>query len=281
MGLLGCMFNEQSLKDKLKNKSKEIGVPFNNILIIYIFEQILKRLSKSNRRNNVILKGGTLVCSIYGLEKRLTTDIDFSLQNENLNKDNVTKILFDIININLNDGLSLSLINLETINNINKTYGGLKAKIAYKFDKIKGSISIDIVTGDTITPSPIMYSYKTILDDDNIDILSYNLETIIAEKLESILKRGVLNGRMKDYYDLYITSKYRRRIKIDEKILKSAIANTFNTRNYKYDNNIFESIKNSKELQQLWKNYSTNKEFVNDITFEEVTREIEQYINLI
>lgn len=126
-----------------------------------------------------------------------------------------------------------------------------------------------------------MYSYKTILDDDNIDILSYNLETIIAEKLESILKRGVLNGRMKDYYDLYITSKYRRRIKIDEKILKSAIVNTFNTRNYKYDGNTFESIKNSKELQQLWKNYSTNKEFVNDITFEEVTREIEQYINLI
>ena len=142
-------------------------------------------------------------------------------------------------------------------------------------------VSIDIATGDAITPNPINYSYKSILNDESFNILAYNPETIIAEKLESILELGVTNSRMKDYYDLYIIGKYRQIIRIDEEMLKTAILNTFSTRKYKYDYKIFESIKNSKELKQLWKNHSTNKEFVNDITFEDVIREIEKYIKLI
>lgn len=274
------MYNEQSLKDKLKNKANKLEIPVNSVLIMYVFECILKRISKSEWSRNIVLKGGTLICSLYGLENRVTKDIDFSLINETLEEKTIKQIAEDIINMDLKDGITLSLLDIEPIMD-QDNYGGLRAKIAYKFDKIKGSISIDIATGDTITPNPINYSYKSILDDESFNILAYNPETIIAEKLESILELGVTNSRMKDYYDLYITSKYRRRIKIDVKILKSAIVNTFNTRNYKYDSNTFESIKNSKELQQLWKNYSTNKEFVNDITYEDVIKEIEQYINLI
>lgn len=274
------MYSEQSLKDKLKNKANKLEIPVNSVLIMYVFECILKRISKSEWSRNIVLKGGTLICSLYGLENRVTKDIDFSLINETLEEKTIKQIAEDIINMDLKDGITLSLLDIEPIMD-QDNYGGLRAKIGYKFDKIKGSISIDIATGDIITPNPINYSYKSILDDESFNILAYNPETIIAEKLESILELGVTNSRMKDYYDLYITSKYRRRIKIDVKILKSAIANTFNTRNYKYDNNTFESIKNSKELQQLWKNYSTNKEFVNDITYEDVIKEIDQYINLI
>ena len=160
-------------------------------------------------------------------------------------------------------------------------YEGYRLRIEYSFDKIHDIIYIDIATGDCITPKPIVYNYPQILDNIGFDILTYNTETIIAEKLETILNRGIANSRMKDYYDLYYIYTHTNELKINKNTLIMAILNTFDARSYKYDRKHFENIKKSIELKNAWIRYSRDNFFAKDITFENIVKNIEQYIKLI
>lgn len=275
--------NVKSLKDQAKNIAKENNISIQQVLQNYMFERILERLSKSKYKKNFIIKGGLLLSSIMGINLRTTMDIDTNVTGINLEKEELLKILTEILNTDIEDNVSFKIEKIEDIKQ-EEYYGGYKFKITGIYKNIKIKFHIDISTGDVITPRAIEYKYKKLFDNSYIDILSYNQETIIAEKLQSILERKITNSRMKDYYDLYFFVNYKWN-KIDKEILSEAIIRTFSARNSITElRNIKETIKvleNNSFLNKLWLDYSQKYEYSKNVSFSdtiEAIKVIESYI---
>ena len=191
----------------------------------------------------------------------------------------IYKVLKEILNIDVEDNVSFEIKNSKPIRE-EDTYGGLRYNIVAKFDTIKVDLSIDIATGDLITPSEIEYNYKMMFEDRNLKIMTYNIESIIAEKFQTLIFRGILNSRMKDYYDLYYLITYKE---FSKENLKNAIIKTFNKRDTdidKIDDVIFE-IKNSEFIEEMWRNYSIHYKYSNNIKFEQVINVIEKIKELV
>jgi predicted nucleotidyltransferase component of viral defense system len=269
--------NAKSLKDQAKNIAKENNISIQQVLQNYMFERILERLSKSKYKENFIIKGGLLLSSIMGINLRTTMDIDTNVTGINLEKNELLKILSDILNTNIGDNVSFEIEKIEDIKQ-EENYGGYKFKITGIYENIKIKFHIDISTGDVITPKAIEYKYKKLFDNSYIDILSYNQETIIAEKFQSILERKITNSRMKDYYDLYFFVNYRWD-SIDKEILSQAIVRTFSARNSITElRNIKETIKilaNNPFLNRLWLDYSQKHEYSKNVSFNDTIKAIE------
>ena len=269
--------NAKSLKDQAKNIAKENNISIQQVLQNYMFERILERLSKSKYRENFIIKGGLLLSSIMGINLRTTMDIDTNVTGINLEKEELLKILNEILNINIGDNVSFIIEKIEDIKQ-EEYYGGYKFKITGIYENIKIKFHIDISTGDVITPKAIGYKYKKLFDSSYINILSYNQETIIAEKLQSILERKLTNSRMKDYYDLYFFVNYKWD-SIDKETLSKAIIRTFSARNSITElRNIKETIRilgNNPFLNRLWLDYSQKHEYSKNISFNDTIKAIE------
>ena len=269
--------NAKSLKDQAKNIAKENNISIQQVLQNYMFERILERLSKSKYKENFIIKGGLLLSSIMGINLRTTMDIDTNVTGINLEKEELLKILNEILNIDIGDNVSFIIEKIEDIKQ-EEYYGGYKFKITGIYENIKIKFHIDISTGDVITPKAIEYKYKKLFDSSYIDILSYNQETIIAEKLQSILERKLTNSRMKDYYDLYFFVNYKWD-SIDKETLSKAIIRTFSARNSITElRNIKETIRileNNPFLNRLWLDYSQKHEYSKNISFNDTIKAIE------
>lgn len=271
--------NAKSLIDKSKNKALQNNITVNEVLQNYMFERILERLSISEYKNNFILKGGVLLSSIMGIDTRTTMDMDTCLKGINLTEEQLYKVLKNILDTDVKDGVIFEIENSKPIKE-NDEYGGLKYNILAKFDNIKVNLSIDIATGDVITPGEIEYNYKMMFEDKVLKIMTYNIESIIAEKFQTIISRGVLNSRMKDFYDLYFLIKYKTFSKDD---LRLAIEKTFNKRNtdIKLINSNISVIQESDLLQDLWKTYSQKHKYTKDIKFEDIIETIKKISELI
>ena len=269
--------NAKSLKDQAKNIAKENNISIQQVLQNYMFERILERLSKSKYKENFIIKGGLLISSIMGINLRTTMDIDTNVTGINLEKEELLEILNEILNINIGDNVSFIIEKIEDIKQ-EEYYGGYKFKITGIYGNIKIKFHIDISTGDVITPKAIEYKYKKLFDSSYIDILSYNQETIIAEKLQSILERKLTNSRMKDYYDLYFFVNYKWD-SIDKETLSKAIIRTFSARNSITElRNIKETIRileNNPFLNRLWLDYSQKHEYSKNISFNDTIKAVE------
>lgn len=217
------------VKDKLKNIAVKRNLDFNTLLRLYMYDRFIERLAVSKYRDNFILKGGFYLSTLFGLESRSTKDIDTAIKDANFTKENVEEMIKSIISIDINDG---ALINFVEIGNIREEdqYGGFRVILSVKVDTIRENFQIDIATGDPITPKPVVYKYRPILGDSYVNVWSYNIETVIAEKLEIILRRAEANSRIRDYYDLYlIYTKGWNDVKVDD--LRKAIDKTFEKRN--------------------------------------------------
>ena len=271
--------NAKSLIDKLKNKAEQNNITVNEVLQNYIFERILERLSISEYKNNFILKGGVLLSSIMGIDTRTTMDMDTCLKGINLTEEQLYKVLKNILDTDVKDGVTFEIKNSKPIREDDE-YGGLKYNILAKFDNIKVNLSIDIATGDVITPGEIEYNYKMMFEDKALKIMTYNIESIIAEKFQTIISRNVLNSRMKDFYDLYYLIKYSTFSKDD---LRLAIEKTFDKRNtdIKLINSNISVIQESDLLQDLWKTYSQKHKYTKDIKFEDIIETIKKISKLI
>lgn len=269
--------NAKSLKDQAKNIAKENNISIQQVLQNYMFERILERLSKSKYKENFIIKGGLLLSSIMGINLRTTMDIDTNVTGINLEKEELLKILNEILNIDIEDNVSFIIEKIEDIKQ-EEYYGGYKFKITGLYENIKIKFHIDISTGDVITPKAIEYKYKKLFDNSYINILSYNQETIIAEKLQSILEKKLTNSRMKDYYDLYFFVNYKWN-SIDKETLSKAIIRTFSARNSITElRNIKETIRilgNNPFLNRLWIDYSQKHEYSKNISFNDTIKAIE------
>jgi len=268
--------NIQSLKDKSKNFAKENNLSVQQVLQNYMFERFLERLSVSQYKSKLVIKGGLLLSSIIGINLRTTMDIDADIVGIDFEENEIRKLILDIINIELDDKVKITFEKIESIKE-NSEYGGFKVKLIGKMSNLEIPFHIDISTGDVITPGAIQYSYKKILEDEYIQIYTYNQETIIAEKLQTILSRKIANSRMKDYYDLYFFVNFKWQ-EINKYILKQAIKATFEQRNSMEDlenrEKIVNGIEKDKTLIQLWKDYQAKHQYAQSIKYDDVIKAI-------
>ncbi len=268
--------NVQALKDRARNFSKDNNISVQQVLQNYMFERFLERLSVSSYKEKFIIKGGVLLSSIIGINLRTTMDIDADIVGMKFEQNEIEKLIQNIISIDLNDNVKIILDRIEDIRE-DSEYGGYKIKLIANFANLKIPFHIDISTGDIITQKAIEYKYKKILEEDYIEIYTYNQETIIAEKFQTILSRKIANSRMKDFYDLYYFVNFKWK-EIDKTILKQAIYATFENRNTKNDfkdmENIIESISKDKTLHALWNDYKSKHSYAKNISFIKIIKAI-------
>lgn len=261
--------NSMQLKDKLRSISKEKNVDFNTLLRLYMYDRFLERLSKSKYRDNFVLKGGFYLSTLFGVENRATMDIDTTFRNASFDEETIIKIINEIVSIKIDDNAKLSYLGIEPIRD-EDGYGGFRVTIQVEYETMKQSFHIDIATGDPITPKEIRYKYLPLLGDYYVDLYAYNMETILAEKIETMLNRLELNGRTRDFYDIYLIYKKEwQNINIDH--FRKAIDKTFTKR--KYNGNLFEAldiIRNSEILKERWNKYQRNFSYAEGIEFEDI-----------
>lgn len=268
--------NKDSLKAKASNLAKQTNIPNKYIIQNFMFEALLKRISNSNYKDKFIIKGGLLLSSIFGVNLRSTMDLDTTIKGLPLNKSTITKVITEIINIDLKDNITFEIENIKDIRE-EDLYSGYNVNLKADFDGLKTNLMIDITTGDIITYKEVEFKYNTLFDNDTINIMTYNYETIIAEKFESIISRNIDNTRMKDYYDLYMFVNLKWN-DINKETLRKAIINTSKNREtlsyIENANEYINLIEDDSKLKSLWNNYQKNYEYANDISFEDTIKSI-------
>lgn len=264
------------VEEKIKLKAKELEDKYNinyyESLQRFMFERILERISVSEYQDNFILKGGLLLAAMFGVENRTTKDMDTTITGIDILKDKMVNVLNKILSINLNDGVKFDIVNITDIREEDE-YGGNKYHITGRVNSTKVNLEIDISTGDKVTPKELKFKYPLLFEDRSILINSYNIETILAEKIETVLRRGKYNSRMKDYYDIYFfLTKLRNEININ--ILKDAIDNTFTKRDsFEYLNDYSEIIKSiigSDRIKTNWNSYSKKNCYAKDLEVDHI-----------
>lgn len=269
--------NSMQLKDKLRNIPKEKNIDFNTLLRLYMYDRFIERLSVSKYKDNFILKGGFYLSTLFGVESRFTMDIDTAFRNADFNEDTIVKIIKEIVEIDIEDNAKISYLGISSIRD-NDEYGGYRVDIQVELESIKEKFHIDVATGDPITPKEINYKYMPILGDKYIDLWAYNIETVLAEKLETILSREETNGRMRDFYDIYlIYTKDWQNINMD--YFRKAIAKTFAKRKYNGEPFIaLDVIGKSTILSKRWNDYKRKYEYAKNIEFDEILKCIKKMV---
>ena len=274
--------NANSFKAKIKNISKNKGIPAQQVQQHYLIEQVLKLISTSSYRDSFIVKGGYLIGQMIGLDKRTTMDLDVTLKGTEMSRENLIHIFEEIL-CSKTDGFSFSVDKLEPIRQDDE-YGGFSLKLNATFDTLKEVVFIDITTGDKITPREITYSMTSIFTNESIKIWTYNLETVLAEKLETIISRGLASTRPRDRYDLFTLYKLRKE-EINLEVLKNALENTAEKRKskdtiYNWEEQV-RGIEISDYQKELWIRYQRQFKYAKDISFDnsvQIIREIMQQI---
>lgn len=275
------MIKYKELKEKSKEIERKYELNHYELLQRFMFERILERISLSKYQENFILKGGLLLSALFGIDNRTTKDMDTTIKGLNISKEQMINVLNEILSIDLKDGVKLELVDVTDIREDDE-YGGNKYHLIGKLENLKINLDIDISTGDTVVLRELEYSYPSLFEDKKILIYTYNVETIISEKIETILRRGQYNSRMKDYYDIHmLLSKFKDNIDID--ILKLSIKYTFNKResfDYLKDYaQILDGIVSYDRIVNLWNIYAKKNKYANDIKFEEIINELREFIS--
>ena len=272
----------EKLKGKIKSFSEKNNLKAQEVLQMYFFERFLTRLEKSKYRANFIIKGGFLISSIIGIQNRTTMDIDTTIKGLPVKDEIIKEIILEILNIEVNDGIEFVLGKIENIREISE-YENYRLHLTANFEKIKNPLKIDITTGDVIIPSEIEYSYETIFKE-KLNILVYSLETLIAEKYETIIKRNITTTRLRDFYDIYMIFKLKND-KIDVNNLKQAIWETAKNRNSTEEilesKEILEDIKNDEYLNKQWNIYKNENKYVDNIQFSEILKLLNKIADIV
>lgn len=261
------MVSSIDIKEKSKTIEKSHNLNHYEILQRYMFERILERISVSKYQDNFILKGGLLLSAMFGIDNRTTKDMDTTITGIDVSKEKMVKVLNEILSIKLGDGVKFDLVDITNIRDEDE-YGGNKYHIVGRKDNLKINLEIDISTGDRVTPRELKFNYPLLFEDKTILINAYNIETILSEKVETILRRGKFNSRMKDFYDVYyFLTKLKSEVNIT--ILKKAVGNTFTKRDsFEYLNDyeqILNEIIESEKINKLWQKYSNKYSYANGI----------------
>lgn len=270
--------NSDKLKDIISKKSLGNSDSSQKLFQMFYFE----RISISNYKGQIILKGGLLLSSIIGVDERTTRDMDATLKGLPVSEKKIIEIFREILSIDLNDNIKFEIINIKDIR-LEDDYSGFKLNILAYLDNNKTYLSIDLTVGDAITPREVSYSYKSIFENKKISIMAYTLETILAEKFETIISRGVLNTRMKDFGDINYLMNGKE--KINEANLVLAIKNTFERRETKLDIDEFKLIlnelKESNEMNKTWNEFQNKVNYITKTNYLDTINAVEKIVEIL
>ena len=269
--------NPMSLKATINNIAKKSKVSAQSVLQTYMLERLLERISISKYKDNFILKGGMLISAMLGIDSRTTMDIDTTIKGFELTEENVRKIMEEVCEIDLQDDITLKLNKVEEIRE-NDDYNGYRLTFEAKYlNSMPVIMRIDVTTGDKITYREIEYSFDLMLEDRKINVWSYNVETVLAEKFEAIIKRGVLGTRIRDFYDVHMLLKTQEK-NINKKTLKVAINFTAEHRKSEDDvknwKEVVEELENDDTMMNQWRRYQKNNFYAEGIEYEDLIESI-------
>lgn len=275
--------NSDKLNAIIKKKANGNSNLSHHFHQMFFFEHVLMRLEKSEYKDNIILKGGVLLSSIIGNDLRTTKDIDATLKGLPLTIEMVEEIFKEILSIDIKDNVYFELVSIKDIR-ITDEYGGFRLNIKGTFYKIRTNFFIEVTTGDIITPREIKYKYSSIFEDKKINIMAYTIETIIAEKFESIISKNITTTRAKDFYDLYMLID-NHKDEIDNGVLKRAVINTFNKRNTTYDINLFretlEILESSDTLKNVFMDYQSKLVYPQKVEYKKTIEALNLIIDIL
>lgn len=275
--------NSDKLKSIISKKAHGNSDISQKFYQLFYFERILERISKSSYRGKIILKGGLLLTSIIGDDERTTKDMDATLKGIPLTKNEVEKVFNEILNMDIDDEVLFKIISIKDIR-LEDEYGGFRLNILSKLDNNKTYITVELTTGDVITPREIKYNYNSIFEDKKIPIMSYTIETILAEKFQTVVNRGLLNTRLKDFYDIYILVNTKMS-ELSKENLINAIKNTFKRRKTSLDidqiNEIINDLISDNNMNSLWENAVSKNSYAKNIRFEDTIDAIKQIVEIL
>lgn len=279
--MTGTTPNSMRLRAKINSYAKSRGIMPQVVLQNYMFECFLVRLSKTRYSENFILKGGILVSSIVGLDVRSTMDMDATLRNLELSRERILGALDEIIAVPVDDGIKYKIVSVEPIRK-DDVYGGFCVRLDAIYESIDTPLSIDISTGDAITPEPLNFSYRRLFSEEPIPVRSYPVETILAEKLETIVTRSILNTRPRDFYDVYILSKTAE---FNREMLEKALLATSKHRG---TNDVLQNelasriaiIESSADLKNQWEKYQKKFPYAMDVLFEDTISAVKALLKI-
>lgn len=268
--------NAMQLKAFIKNKAAEKNISAQLVMQNYMLERLLERISLSKYQRNFILKGGFLISAIVGLDTRATMDLDTTIKGFDLTIPNLEKIFTDICSVKIEDDVIFEVYNIAEIREGDE-YPGYRVHLKANYPPLSVPLTVDVTTGDKITPREITYTFKLLFDERNISILAYNLETVLAEKLETIISRGVANTRQRDYYDIHILYSLRAD-ECDMDILSKALEETAKKRGsserMKEYNEVIKTVKKSENMQRFWSKYQKDFDYAADISFDDACNSV-------
>lgn len=276
-------FTPEQIKGRIKSVAKQNNADARTLMRIYMMERFLERLARSEYRDNFIIKGGILVTAMIGVAHRSTMDIDTSMKNLNLSAEDALQVVNQVKDIDLDDGVSFEVKDVSNIMD-EMEYPGIRVTMNANVGRLITPLKIDISTGDVITPRAIEFNYDLLLEDRSISLWSYNLETILAEKLQTVLARGILNTRMRDFYDIrMLLDTYED--KVNKAVLKDAFAATCKKRGTDHlqeqAEEIIKIIEADEQLQVLWRAYQKKYSYAADIDYASVIRGVRKLMDWI
>lgn len=272
----------KQLKDLIRNLSKKKSADAQILMRNYMMERFLERISLSEYRDKFILKGGMLVAAMVGLDARSTMDLDATVKGVNVNADDVADLIAGIVSVPIDDGVAFQINKVSEIMD-EAEYSGIRVSMTTVFDGVVTPLKIDISTGDAITPKEVRYSFKLMLEDRSIDIWAYNLETVLAEKLETIITRATVNTRMRDFYDIYILEQLHGNM-LNAQILHDALLTTARKRETEGHlaeaKEVFAEVEGSPVMQQLWTAYRKKFSYAADLEWNIVMKAVRKLYSL-
>ena len=275
------MINYTELFEKSKELAKKSGLTQLELYQRFMFERILERISLSKYNENFILKGGLLLSAMLGINSRSTRDMDISIKGIDVSQEKMIQVLNEILSLDIQDGVRFEMLNVTDIR-ADDEYGGNKYHLVGRLENLKVALEIDISTGDEITPKELNYEYISIFENKKIYIDTYNIETILAEKIETLLRRGKYNARMKDYYDVFFfLTKLNNDINLE--IFKQALNNTLKKREaldyYKDYKKILVGLINDERINNYWSTYKKKTKYAENIEFKEIIEVLREFLD--
>lgn len=277
------MKTPEQLKGFIRSMAAKKNLRAQEVLQMFLFERILERLAVSRYQNNFILKGGLLIASMIGISERTTMDMDTTVRGIQMEEDEIVAAINEILAIDVDDSIIFEFKGIEPIRE-DDAYNNFRVHLRAKYGKIDSPMKIDITTGDVITPAAIQYNFPMLFEEKTVSIMAYTLETVLAEKYETIIRRNIGTTRARDYYDLHTLYQSRKQ-EVRPEILKAAVLHTAKKRDSVEDihdwKDILLDIREEHNLQRLWDNYVSENKYIGELTFQEVFDTLEDVAKLL
>lgn len=277
------MKTPEQLKGTIRSMAAKKNLRAQEILQMFLFERVLERLANSAYKNNFILKGGLLISSMIGMGERTTMDMDTTVRGIQMEEDAIVKAVKEILAVDVGDGIVFEYQGIEPIRE-DDAYNNFRVHLRAKYGKIDSPMKIDVTTGDVITPAAIQYDFPMLFDDKSVPVMAYTLETILAEKYETIIRRNIGTTRARDYYDLHTLYRSRKdEIRLD--VLKAAVLHTAQKRDSVQDiedwHDIIKDIREEPQMYLLWDNYVAENKYIRELEFHIVLDTVEEVAKLL